>query len=147
LEAQVPKMDITSQLLPHKKIVILGVPKSGKTTLAKQLQDSKKFDEHAFVWADKYAECGYEEQLYAMIGDMQGHMFDKFVLEGVLAFRYLRKVEEQQDDLRYLIPDVIVLCRPPEVIEDRHMAMTKGLMKIWAGIEMRKTVPVIDYAF
>jgi len=138
-------MAIIDKLLNHKKIVIAGVPKSGKTTLAKQLQDSKKFDEHAFVWADKYAECGYEEQLYIMIGDMQGYMFDKFVLEGVLAFRFLRKVEEQ--DLRYLVPDVIVLCRPPEVIEDKHMAMSKGLMKIWAGIEMKDQVLVIEYRF
>jgi len=138
-------MALINKLLPYKKIVIAGVPKSGKTTLAKQLQDSGKFDEHAFVWADEYAPVGYEEQLYVLIGDMQGHMFDKFVLEGVLAFRYLRKVEER--GLRYLMPDVIVLCRPPEVIEDRHMAMSKGLMKIWAQIEMKDRIPVIEHRY
>ena len=70
------------------KILILGNPASGKTTLAKRLAHK-----HAIpiIHTDSYIGYGHRDNLYVLLKDLEKRQNEKLIIEGVLAYRLLRK--------------------------------------------------------
>lgn len=122
------------------RIVIIGYPRSGKTTLFKHLVDSGEFDDFWVSSLDDYKIHGYAQALYVMLEDLKGK--DKYLVEGILGYRLLRKLAQR--GLVDLKPDVIIVCSRDEAPLAKHLTMRKSLDTIWKNYLMiEKEVPVI----
>jgi adenylate kinase family enzyme len=116
-----------TELSEHNKIVILGYPRSGKTTISDEMQLDPAFTEYAFFHADDVFDEGLdnEQSLLTLVAALID--VEKYVAEGCLCFRLLRKIEELHlDELR---PSCIVFVQGK--ILERYERFVKGLSKIW----------------
>lgn len=88
-------------------IVIVGGPATGKTFLSNQLDGP-------IIHADDYMHHGFERALYVLIDDLQTLLASglSVVVEGVQAYRLLRKIEQQGNWKR--VPDLIIECCAPK---------------------------------
>lgn len=117
-----------------KRVVVVGHPKSGKTTFADSIEGAK------IIHSDDYLSWGYVNGLYRLIDDIEaGRWGDEWILEGVLGYRFLRKIEEEGLDIR---PDLIVVCETSRPVEEKHLAQIKGLTKIWNDYSSRVREPI-----
>ena len=137
-----------------KKIVIIGVPASGKTWLSNQLATKLNLPVYH---ADDYLNHGFENSMYAMHEDMQKNNPDAHIVEGVAAYRLLRKAAQGVFDYN---PDLIIIVNRAEDVrravyenerkkEFRSIAgIQKTLDKILAEyMAIRKVkVPIINFS-
>lgn len=123
-----------------KKVVVVGHPKSGKTTFAWSIKDA------VVINSDEYLSHGYVDALYFLIDDLvDGRYGREWVLEGVLGYRFLRKIEET--NTTSIRPDLIVVCETNRVVDEKHVGQIKGLEKIWNDYRgsLREEIPVVVY--
>lgn len=119
----------------YKKIVVVGHPKSGKTTFAQKLSQN-----HVIVESDSYFRFGHEKALYMLIDDLSNGVYgDAWIVEGTLGYRLLRKIEELDLPLR---PDLIVVCTDKRMLDARHVSQSRGLDTIWDEYLKMRTVKV-----
>jgi len=91
-----------------KKIVIIGLPASGKTWLANKLSSLLNLPVYH---ADDYLHHGFENSMYAMHEDMEKNNPETHIVEGIAAYRLLRKAA--QGVLNYN-PDLIIMVNRAE---------------------------------
>jgi tRNA uridine 5-carbamoylmethylation protein Kti12 len=91
-----------------KKIVIIGLPASGKTWLSNKLAAKLNLPVYH---ADDYLNHGFENSMYAMHEDMERNNPEAHIIEGVAAYRLLRKAA--QGVLNYS-PDLIIMVNRAE---------------------------------
>jgi deoxyadenosine/deoxycytidine kinase len=70
-----------------KIIAIVGLPATGKTTLAKEL--AEMLPGHKLIHTDDYIEHGYEDSINVLMGDI--YQVPKLIVEGVLVYRLLNR--------------------------------------------------------
>lgn len=119
-----------------KIVVIVGLPATGKTTLAKKLQEAH--DKYSLYHTDDYIEHGFKESLYVMMRDIEADKNRYKIIEGVQAYRLLRKGLE----LKTFFADCVIICsadyqtrlrRYKERGEDKDFTtFDKTLNKIWS---------------
>lgn len=86
----------------ENKIVIIGLAASGKTMLTDKV--AELLPDHDVIHSDDYIQFGFENSLYKMISDIKMKGDAPLIIEGVQAFRLLRKGLQNMD----FLPDVIV---------------------------------------
>jgi len=91
-----------------KKIVIIGLPASGKTWLSNKLAAKLNLPVYH---ADDYLNHGFENSMYAMHEDMERNNPEAHIIEGVAAYRLLRKAA--QGVFNYS-PDLIIMVNRAE---------------------------------
>lgn len=112
---------IEEQLKPYKKIVIIGMPRAGKTTL------SNKLNRHNTVHTDDFIdEWSWDETPEKLI-DNYGHLYE-YCIEGVQGYRLLRTGLRDGS----FEPEVVVICQSSSPPLKKHLAMRKSLEKIYA---------------
>jgi hypothetical protein len=127
----------------NNKILIIGYPNSGKTTLFEMLRNIDEKPDRFYLHTDDFKEYEYKEQLYMIIDELDGH--DSYIIEGIQGYRLLRKyVELEKAELK---PDLIVICESETRTPDpKHDRMCKGLDKIWEDYnDLEKNLPNIIY--
>jgi len=125
------------------KILIIGYPNSGKTTLFEELTALPEFSQHFKLQTDDYKEYPYVEQLYIIMDELGTR--EKWIVEGIQGYRLLRKYIQTEDyDLK---PEAIIICESEVHVPDhKHDNMIKGLDKIWEDYcDLEKDLPHIFY--
>lgn len=125
----------------YDKILIIGYPGMGKTTLFEEMADMDEFSEHFKLHTDYYKDYDYKEQLYMIIDDINWR--EKWLVEGIQGYRLLRKYIQTEDyDLK---PTAIIVCESSTRVPDsKHDRMIKGLDKIWEDYcDLEKDLPQI----
>lgn len=93
----------TSELIKEIKkcnrVIIIGAPASGKTTLAKTLEQH-----FTVIHTDDHIGLGYDKALYSLMEDLD-YWNDEWIVEGVLGYRLLRKLRQIGQDV-----DLIIEC-------------------------------------
>lgn len=120
------------RLIPnHDRIIIVGYPKSGKSTLFHEIKENIKNDcDYTFIQTDDYIEkYPYKEQLYKIIEDLQSSPRQWFIVEGIQSYRLLRKIEEME--LFDLKPDLVITCKTNRPMSEKHVNQSKGLDTVW----------------
>jgi gluconate kinase len=104
-----PRDLITPKIVEYCKplslIFILGVTKSGKVTIAREL--SKQLDNRTLLISDSYIEShGHEEALNFLERDLNEYHYNSefIIIEGILAFRLLRRIARNG----YYLPDMVI---------------------------------------
>ena len=120
------------------KILIIGYPKTGKTTLSAKI--AAENPGCALVHTDSYISLPYREQLYALMDDLRG--MKTWVVEGIQGYRLLRKIAERRDeDLR---PSRIIICQRADLPE-KYLKQAKGLRKVWEDyVRLENKVPPME---
>lgn len=70
----------------YNKIVIVGLPATGKSTLSEEL--ATRLPEHKLYHTDDYIASGFTQSLFDLMGDMYGK--EKIIVEGVQCYRLLK---------------------------------------------------------
>lgn len=109
-------------LTTAKVVVVIGLPGSGKTTVAQDLH-GHILSEHSLYQTDDYIDFGYEQSLYAMLKEMQYDKNPLKLIEGVQGFRFLRKNVETQ---AYKVDAVVIVDCSPEERAKRYAQRGKG---------------------
>ena len=89
-----------------KKIVIIGLPASGKTWLANKLATSLPV-----YHSDDYLKHGFEDSMYIMQQDIAKNNPEAHIVEGIAAYRLLRKAAQGVFDYN---PDLIIMVNRAE---------------------------------
>lgn len=87
-----------------KIVVIVGLPATGKTTLLNELQEAN--EKYSLYHTDDYIEHGFKESLYVMMRDLEADKNPYKIIEGVQAYRLLRKGLE----LKTFYADLVITC-------------------------------------
>ena len=126
-----------------KKILIIGYPNSGKTTLFLKLSKIDTNSDRYYYHTDDYKKYEYKEQLYILMDELKG--VENWIVEGIQGYRLLRKYAELEDP-EYR-PDLIIICESETRTPDpKHDRMCKGLDKIWEDYnDLEKNLPDIVY--
>lgn len=104
--------ELISTPIGGKSVYILGIPASGKSFIANELYH--KNTNHHLVHSDSYMQEDFKDSLYVMI-DQMNDIPGNFILEGILAYRALRKVYELKLD--HLKPDLIIEVQVPNWLQ------------------------------
>lgn len=118
---------LTEILRTHKRVAIVGGPKTGKTTLSQGVTD------RPVLHTDDNMAQPWEDQPHIIIAQADGK--ESFVVEGVQAGRALRKGLE--------VDAVVVLNQPKVTRTEGQERMAKGCDKILRDWESQSPgVPV-----
>jgi len=91
--------------IKNKNVLIIGLPASGKTTLANKLHTfANDGAGHNLFHTDDYIPHGYEQALYVLMEDLKKSDQVYTIVEGILGYRLLRK--GVQLDCYY--PDLVI---------------------------------------
>lgn len=116
-----------------ERIVICGVPKAGKTTLAASMG-------RPTFHTDDHIALGRERQIEHAAGALLYHYPDTIkdeVYEGVYMAHALRYIFEHYLDLKVLPCDRVIWMPEPRVpytLKGQH-AMAKGVATVWGQVE------------
>ena len=91
-----------------KKIVIIGLPASGKTWLANKLATKLSLPVYH---SDDYLHHGFEDSMYIMRQDIAKDNPEAHIVEGIAAYRLLRKAAQGVFDYN---PDLIIMVNRAE---------------------------------
>ena len=133
------EIDFTNLLLTHDKILIIGLPQAGKTTLF------EKFREHTYgkiflLQTDDFKEEPWIQQLTSIMDKLRDQK--KWLVEGVQGYRLLRKYIQKQD--YKLKPDLIIIVFSSEETLKKHKGMVKTLTKIWNDyLGLEEDLPIV----
>lgn len=99
---------ITPQLIDecqkHSSIVVLGIPNSGKTTLATELARQLNYP---LIISDNYFIKGNQEKSLENLMNVIQQYRGKFIVEGVMCYRLLRKGAQTH----LFLPDILINLR------------------------------------
>ena len=116
-------------LAKHKRVAIVGGPKTGKTTLSRKLQGVE------ILHTDDLMHLNWEHQPEAISERLRGK--STFVVEGVQTARALRKGLE--------VDAVIFLDEPHQELIRGQLTMLKGVQKVFKEWqEKHPDVPVFS---
>jgi len=129
-------MELTDAIKPDEHtIVVVGLPASGKTTVADELR--KQFPDYSIYHSDDYMHHGYNDSMYELMKDVQTDPNPKKIIEGVQAYRLLRKGVE----LNNFHADLVITVEAQEATREQryvsrgngiNRAFDKNLAKVWA---------------
>lgn len=91
-----------------QKIVIIGLPASGKTWLANKLATKLSLPVYH---SDDYLKHGFEDSMYIMQQDIENNNPEAHIVEGIAAYRLLRKAAQGVFDYN---PDLIIMVNRAE---------------------------------
>ena len=91
-----------------KKIVVIGLPASGKTWLANKLATKLNLQVYH---SDNYMHHGFEDSMYVMQQDIAKNNPKAHIVEGIAAYRLLRKAAQGVFDYN---PDLIIMVNRAE---------------------------------
>lgn len=122
-------------------IFVVGVTKSGKITIAKEL--SKQLDNRILLISDEYVEkYDHNDALNMLERDMNENYYSTFpiIVEGILGFRLLRRMSQNG----YHLPNIVIKteCNENTIrhfyqLEEQNknlnsvFGFNKGLNSIW----------------
>lgn len=121
-----------------QRIIIVGGPRTGKTTLAGELGI-----EPVLHTDDLIGTHSWEDVPDAVCEWMRAP--GPWVIEGVQTARALRRFVRDRGELPP-VDQIIVLAHPHVELSKRQEAMTKGVMKIWREVEPL-LVSVVDVVY
>lgn len=101
------------------KIIIVGYPYTGKTRFANH------FFGDQVIHTDDYIDFGWDKCVDFIVEKVR--LEEKWIIEGVQGFRIMRRMLQ----IDRIIPDLVVYLDPLRDALERHIAMRKGLDKIW----------------
>lgn len=121
--------------LAEKRIVIVGGPKTGKTTLAEQLMLSTDLEiDHVFHTDDLIGTHTWADVPEAIIEWMRRP--GPWVIEGVQTARGLRRWMKTLDPAVPLPVDLVIVKTTPFVeLTKGQASMMKGVMTVWKEVE------------
>lgn len=96
------------------RIVIVGLPATGKSTLADQLM--VEHPDFTLFRTDDYIQYGFRDSLFVLQGDVW--MREKIIVEGVQAYRML--IAGVRDDNFY--PDLVIHCSATTAEREKRYA-------------------------
>lgn len=132
----------------YKIIVVIGLPASGKTYFTEILD--KACADHCVFHTDDYIHFGYEDSLYRVMSDIKEFGDYPIILEGVQAYRALRKGLQNQD----FFPDLIITCECDQhtlyerreirkATQSNQAAFDKNLQKVYLDyLSLLEAIPV-----
>jgi adenylate kinase family enzyme len=135
------------------KVVIIGYPASGKSTLTNELE--KVYSDYTIYRDIDFTKNGYVDGLYELRNKIATDAKEKFIVEGVMGYRFLRKGAQLKDFEADLI--IHVKCserkreiryRKREYSKYKHLkGLHSGLDNIWAEfMSIKKYSPrIIEY--
>jgi GTPase SAR1 family protein len=134
------EIDHSLEIAQYKKVLIVGLARTGKTTVTNKLKRSPHLQEYAFFHTDDYGDKhGHVPGLYVLIDDLKTLENPRWIVEGVMGIRLLRKIE--QKDLSQLRPDLIVVVKTKRPPSKKHEFLSRGLKKIWSEyLNIRKVI-------
>lgn len=93
--------ELIKEIEKCNRVVIIGAPASGKTTISKTLEQH-----FTVIHTDDYIGLGYDKALYSLMEDLNGtDGWKGWIVEGVLGYRLLRKLRQIGQDV-----DLIIEC-------------------------------------
>lgn len=122
------------------RTIIIGPPKSGKTTLTLTYDCEK-------IHGDDFISLGWSEASQAIADLLDGKPEDSnYVAEGVVMARALRKMLTESP-YRKPCCKVIYLEEPYVELTKGQIAMGKGLLTVWNGIEPKLVEMGVEIEF
>lgn len=106
------------------RTLIIGWPRTGKTTLAQEMGGGRSTDE---VMSMGWSEASEEVSKWL---DQPGD----FIIEGVALPRALRKWQERNPGEKPPVDKVILLNNPHETLTDGQIAMGKGMDTVMSQV-------------
>ena len=114
--------------IDNKHVLILGSPKSGKTTLSKKIKTKYHYIIHTDDFGEEY---GYEQGLYKLIDFIKAKQKNYYVLvEGTLGYRLLKKIKEGVD-IKF---DIILNMDTNPKLTKEQSTLHKGNLNILKNI-------------
>lgn len=125
--------------IDNKHVLIIGAPRSGKTTLSKKL----KTKYHYIIHTDDFGEYyGYEEGLYQLISFIEKKQQNYYVIvEGTLGYRLLRKIYEGSTNIKF---DLILNVDRDFPLTKEQQALHKGNLTILKNIKNLNIININD---
>jgi deoxyadenosine/deoxycytidine kinase len=131
--------DVKKKLSTCGAVVVIGLPCTGKSTVAQALHDDL-LSNHSLYKSDDYIDYGYEQSLYAMIKDISYDKNPYKLIEGVQGYRFLRKMQQ----LSGMDIDAVIYC----ICEGQERARRyaeRGKAQLNSGFEKNITKVYMDY--
>ncbi len=117
--------------MEHKKILIVGYPRAGKTKY------SESFD--GVTHTDNYMKFGFKEQIYEILEDIKDK--DEWIIEGIQGIRLFRKMLQRNESL----PDLVVWIKPQYPADEKHIGTRKMLDTVWKDcVGLNKTTKIVE---
>ncbi len=114
--------------IDSKHVLILGAPKSGKTTFSKKIKTKYHYIIHTDDFGEEY---GYEQGLYKLIDFIKAKQKNYYVLvEGTLGYRLLRKIKEGEN-IKF---DIIASMDTNPKLTKEQSTLHKGNLNILKNI-------------
>lgn len=114
--------------IDSKHVLILGAPKSGKTTFSKKIKTKYHYIIHTDDFGEEY---GYEQGLYKLIDFIKAKQKNYYVLvEGTLGYRLLRKIKEGEN-IKF---DIIASMNTNPKLTKEQSTLHKGNLNILKNI-------------
>jgi hypothetical protein len=133
-------LSIIKELENYNKIVMVGLPRAGKTKTSKKMASFINYELiHTDDYMNKYTWEEQPKKLISIISEKE-----KYIIEGIQCYRILRTGVK----LNIYSPDLIVNIIPKFKPDEKHKAMCKTLKKIYTDylniIKYRKAPKIID---
>lgn len=126
------------EIFKYNRIIIIGYPKSGKSTLFNKITSRTESKDYYLLQTDDYIKnYSYEDALYKIIEDLKGE--NKYIVEGIQGYRLLRKI--CQLNLVDMKPELIINCKTDRPIQEKHIRQIKGLETIWRQYQALEKEP------
>lgn len=138
------KIDIGKLFRMNNKILIIGLPRAGKTYLFESIRDhiymANSDYEIFLLQTDDYKKEPWVTQIYTIMDKLRGE--EKWLVEGVQGYRILRKYAQLHDE--EIKPDLIIVVSCSEPPLKKHRGMVKTMTKIWKDyVDIEIDLPTI----
>lgn len=113
--------ELINKILSFDKIVVVGFPKTGKTSISKKI-----FNNREIVHTDDFIDkCNWSLAPKVIIESVADK--EIFIIEGIQGFRVLRKGNREN----IFKADCVIFLKPKFLSLPEHISMRKTLTKIW----------------
>ena len=132
----------------YNRILIIGDAFVGKTKILSNAiaVETSLTKEYQIIFSDWYIyRYGFVDALYKLIPNLS----TKYIMEGILGYRLLRKLAKQTDLIYNVEPDCIIIVKKDYKKlnlknENQYLTHCKGRDKIWNDyINIKKNIPDI----
>jgi len=112
-----------------KHVLIIGAPRSGKTTLSKKLKTKYHYIIHTDDFGEEY---GYDQGLYKLMAFIEKKQENYYTLvEGTLGYRLLRKLSEIKSNIKF---DLILSVDSNPKLTKEQTTLHKGNLNILKNV-------------
>lgn len=112
-----------------KHVLIIGAPRSGKTTLSKKLKTKYHYIIHTDDFGEEY---GYDQGLYKLMDFIEKKQENYYTLvEGTLGYRLLRKLSEIKSNIKF---DLILSVDSNPKLTKEQTTLHKGNLNILKNV-------------